>query len=75
MTRPKVGAMYRRYDGKTFLVHGFCRHTETNQELVIHQDVLHGNDQTAFARPISKWFDTVPNTGEKRFTEIKQRKE
>lgn len=75
MTRPKVGVMYRAYDGNIFLVHGFARHTETNQELIIHQDIRHGNDQTVFARPISKWFDVISNTGEKRFTEVKQRKE
>lgn len=75
MARPKIGVMYRAYDGDTFIVHGFARHTETNQELVIHQNTQYDADRTIHARPVGKWFDTVTSTGEKRFTEIKQRKE
>ena len=74
MTRPKVGICYQRYDGNKFLVHGFARHTETNQELIIHQDIKEGNDQQVKAAPISKWFDIL-SSGAKRFVEIKQRKE
>jgi hypothetical protein len=75
MSRPKVGAIYKSYEGDTFIVHGFARHTETNQELVIHQNTRYDVDRTIYARPVLKWFDTIKSTGEKRFTEVKQRKE
>ena len=73
MTRPKIGIPYRDSQGNTYLILGFCRIYETNQEQVVFQNTKYGEDPNVWVTPVSKFFKTPD--GDKRFTEVKQRKE
>jgi hypothetical protein len=49
--------IYRHYKGQLYRVHGVCRHTETEEDLVYYQS-LYGQHEF-WARPLGMFFETV----------------
>ena len=58
----------KRENKYTYVIRGFARHTETEEELVIYQ-ALYGNFGT-YARPMKMFFSEVDR---EKYTNIKQR--
>lgn len=49
--------IYRHYKGQLYRVHGVCRHTETEEDLVYYQSLYGGHE--FWARPVGMFFETV----------------
>lgn len=56
----RVGAFYRHYKGTVYVVVGFARHSETQDDLVLYR--APGSDRT-WARPIGMFCETVDREG------------
>lgn len=57
---PKIGRRYQHYKGGIYEVITLCRHSETDEVLVIYKSELFGS---IHARPLSMWFEVVGTTG------------
>ena len=73
---PAINKTYKHYKGGTYKVITMAKHSETDEDLVIYQNV----ERSSFhARPLRMWFEEIKGLGTKnkpviRFTEIKTRK-
>ncbi|MDB5224632.1 MAG: hypothetical protein JWO43_254 [Candidatus Adlerbacteria bacterium] len=67
---PTVGQHYRHYKGTEYVVIALAKHSETEEGLVIYQDV--GSSEKIWARPTSMFVETVEIDGvtQLRFTPI-----
>ncbi|MBQ7040026.1 MAG: DUF1653 domain-containing protein [Clostridia bacterium] len=53
----KVGGTYRHYKGNLYKVLYLATHTETEEKLVVYQDLK--DESKVWARPVSMWNETV----------------
>jgi hypothetical protein len=62
--------VFKHYKGKDYLLLGYCKHSETGEELVIYQ-ALYG-DYKIWARPRAMFYGLVEANGEnvQRFAPI-----
>jgi hypothetical protein len=67
---PKVGTHYRHYKGTEYVVMALAKHSETEEDLVVYQDVL--QPQKIWARPPHMFFEEVQWEGATvtRFVEV-----
>lgn len=65
----KLGQIWRHYKGKHYKMLIFCKHSETEEELVVYQRQEDGN---TYARPLDLFFQNVELEGKTvpRFTFI-----
>lgn len=61
MTHLPLG-LYQHYKGNFYHVIGLCRHSETEEELVVYQ-ALYG-DYGLWVRPLKLFLETVEVTGQ-----------
>jgi len=57
----KIHGKYKHYKGDDYQVLGFCKHTETGEELVYYQ-ALYGN-HTSWVRPIDMFLSQIEFNG------------
>lgn len=57
---PKKG-IYRHYKGNLYRLLCIARHSETLEEMIVYQDVLH--PEKYWARPAGMWEETVEVDG------------
>lgn len=55
--------IYRHYKGNLYRLIGVARHSETLEEMIVYQDVLH--PEKLWARPAHMWEETI-TVGEKQ---------
>ena len=60
---PKMGGLYQHYKGGTYIVHTLAKHSETDEDMVVYQNV---ERSSMHVRPLSMWFEIIPKV-EKRF--------
>lgn len=60
-----VGKTYKHYKGNIYKIIAIAKHSETEEELVVYQNIEKGD---IWARPISMWNEEV--NGVLRFTLI-----
>lgn len=67
---PRVGGKYRHYKGTEYQVIAIARHSETEEDMVIYQDIEH--PEKIWARPAGMFFEEIEWEGKKqsRFTPI-----
>ncbi len=67
---PKVGTIYRHYKGSEYRVLAVARHSESEEELVVYQDIAH--PEKIWARPLAMFMGTVDVDGKtiSRFVEV-----
>lgn len=53
----KIGGTYRHYKGNMYKVLFVATHTETEEKLVVYQDMK--DESKIWARPVSMWFEMV----------------
>lgn len=53
---PEIGKIYRHYKGGKYKVLTLCKHSETDETLVIYKSIHFGS---IHARPLSMWFDDI----------------
>jgi hypothetical protein len=65
---PQIGEKYRHYKGTPYEVIGLAKHSETEEDMVIYQDIEH--PEKIWARPAKMFFETVEWEGKTlpRFT-------
>ena len=65
---PKVGGKYRHYKGNEYIVIAFAKHSETEEDLVVYQDLKY--PEKVWARPRAMFEEEVEIEGKKmpRFT-------
>lgn len=63
MQEISVGKIYRHYKGNVYKIIAIAKHSETEEDMVVYQNVEKGDIWT---RPISMWNDNV--NGVLRFT-------
>lgn len=65
-----IGGTYRHYKGNQYEVLHVVKHSETEEELVVYQDVLH--PEKIWARPLAMFEEEVLVDGKSmpRFTEL-----
>lgn len=68
----KLG-VYKHYKGNEYLVVGFAKHSETEEELVVYQ-ALYGN-RGLWVRPLNMFFENVMinNVSKPRFEWIREK--
>ena len=66
----KVGDIYKHFKGNVYKIIAIAKHTETEEELIIYQQV--DQPQKVWARPISMFIDIIEKNNNKfsRFTKI-----
>jgi len=55
---PEINKTYKHYKGGKYTVLTLCKHTETDETLVIYKSIHFGS---VYARPLNIWFDMVTN--------------
>ena len=60
-----VGKTYKHYKGNLYKILALAKHSETNEDLIVYQNIEKGDIWT---RPMSMWNETVDNNGTLRFT-------
>lgn len=65
----KLNKQYRHFKGNIYIPLHIGRDSETEQEVVIYQNVKH-ND--IWVRPISMWDEIIDEKGTRRFTLIEE---
>ena len=66
----EVGGKYRHYKGTAYVVLAFAKHSETEEGLIIYQDIEH--PEKVWARPLEMFEESVEWEGKTvpRFTKI-----
>ena len=65
MQKIEENRLYKHYKGNVYKILCFAQHSETNQKLIIYQNVEH---KDIWARPYEMWNEIVDNRGTLRFT-------
>lgn len=70
MSTPVQGERYRHYKGNEYQVIALARHSETEEDMVIYQDIAHPSK--VWARPAAMWSEQVEWEGKEvqRFTKL-----
>ena len=70
--RPEVDKIYKRYDGKYFIVLEIAKTEDERMEFVIYRSLSDEFSDKCLALPLVRWFETVEYDGESHqyFTEI-----
>lgn len=53
---PEIGKLYRHYKGGLYKVITLCKHSETDECLVIYRSIHFGS---VHARPLKMWFEEI----------------
>ena len=62
-----IGKTYRHYKGNIYKIIALCKHSETEEDMIIYQNVAKGD---IWARPYSMWNEIVDDKGTLRFSLI-----
>jgi hypothetical protein len=67
---PTIGSTYRHYKGNEYRVLHVVKHSETQEEMVVYQDIAH--PEKIWARPLPMFMETIEIEGKNvpRFTPI-----
>jgi hypothetical protein len=69
---PKIGKTYKHYKGGTYKVLTMAEHSETQEKMVVYQNVEFGG---TYVRPLKMWFDEISKEDNQitlRFSLIKE---
>ena len=64
MQKIEIGKIYRHYKGNLYKIIALAKHSETNEDMIVYQNVEKGD---IWVRPKSMWNETVKD-GVLRFT-------
>ena len=64
MQKIETGKIYRHYKGNLYKIIALAKHSETNEDMIVYQNVEKGD---IWVRPKSMWNETVKD-GVLRFT-------
>ena len=67
MQKIETGKIYRHYKGNLYKIIALAKHSETNEDMIVYQNVEKGD---IWVRPKSMWNETV-DEGVLRFTLLK----
>ena len=56
-TQIEIGGIYRHYKGGTYKVLHIATHSETNEEMVVYQDLC--DDNKIYTRPLKMFMEKV----------------
>ena len=65
MQEISVGKIYRHYKGNIYKIIALAKHSETNEDMIVYQNVEKGDIWT---RPKTMWNEVVDDKGMLRFT-------
>ena len=65
MQEISVGKIYRHYKGNIYKIIALAKHSETNEDMIVYQNVEKGDIWT---RPKTMWNEVVDNKNTLRFT-------
>ncbi|MES2629216.1 MAG: DUF1653 domain-containing protein [Bacteroidota bacterium] len=68
MRAPNPKELYRHYKGGLYLVEDLVTHSEDESTMVLYRS-LRANGRL-FVRPLSMWFELIPELGVERFTKV-----
>lgn len=65
MQKIEVGKIYRHYKGNLYKIIALAKHSETEEDMVVYQNIEKGDIWT---RPRAMWNEVVDNKNTLRFT-------
>lgn len=65
MQKIEVGKIYRHYKGNIYKIIALAKHSETEENMIVYQNVEKGD---VWTRPMFMWNEIVDDKGTLRFT-------
>ncbi len=63
ISRPEIGAVYKHYKGKKYLVLAIGKHSETVEEMVIYISLYKNPESQVWVRPLGMFMETIEYQG------------